>query len=33
VEEKDEVVRLVHQASYRNLSPEQAVAKLVGEGV
>lgn len=33
VEEKDEVVRLVNQPSYRNLSPEQAVAKLAGEGV
>lgn len=33
VAEKDEVVRLVNQPSYRNLSPEQAVAKLAGEGV
>lgn len=31
--EKDEVVRLVNQPAYRNLSPEQAVAKLAGEGV
>ena len=31
--EKDEVVRLVNQPPYRNLSPEQAVAKLAGEGV
>jgi putative transposase len=31
--EKDEVVRLVNQPTYRNLSPEQAVAKLAGEGV
>jgi transposase InsO family protein len=31
--EKDEVVRLVNQPAYRNLSPEQAVAKLASEGV
>ena len=31
--EKDEVVGLVNQPAYRNLSPEQAVAKLAGEGV
>lgn len=31
--EKDEVVRLVTQPAYRNLSPEQAVAKLAGEGL
>jgi putative transposase len=31
--EKDEIVRLVNQPAYRNLSPEQAVAKLAGEGV
>jgi len=31
--EKDEVVRLVNQPAYRNLSPEQAVAKLATEGV
>jgi putative transposase len=31
--EKDEVVRLVNQPVYRNLSPEQAVAKLASEGV
>lgn len=31
--EKDEVVRLVNQPTYRNLSPEQAVAKLAGEGI
>jgi len=31
--EKDEVVRLVNQPPYRNLSPEQAVAKLASEGV
>ena len=31
--EKDEVVRLVNQPSYRNLSPEQAVAKLASEGI
>jgi len=31
--EKDEVVRLVNQPAYRNLSPEQAVAKLAGEGI
>lgn len=31
--EKDEVVQLVNQPAYRNLSPEQAVAKLAGEGI
>jgi len=31
--EKDEVVRLVNQPEYRNLSPEQAVAKLASEGI
>jgi len=31
--EKDEVVRLVNQPAYRNLSPEQAVAKLASEGI
>lgn len=31
--EKDQVVRLVNQPAYRNLSPEQAVAKLAGEGI
>lgn len=31
--EKDEIVRLVNQPAYRNLSPEQAVAKLASEGV
>lgn len=31
--EKDEIVRLVNQPTYRNLSPEQAVAKLAGDGV
>lgn len=31
--EKDEVVRLANQPSYRNLSPEQVVAKLADEGV
>jgi transposase InsO family protein len=31
--EKDEVVRLLNRPAYRNLSPEQAVAKLATEGV
>lgn len=31
--EKDEVVRLVNQPAYRNLSPEQAVAKLASESI
>jgi transposase InsO family protein len=31
--EKDEIVRLVNQPAFRNLSPEQAVAKLASEGV
>jgi transposase InsO family protein len=31
--EKDEIVQLVNQPAYRNLSPEQAVAKLAGEGI
>jgi putative transposase len=31
--EKDEVVQLVNLPAYRNLSPEQAVAKLAGEGI
>ena len=30
--EKDEIVRLVNQPAYRNLSPEQAVAALASEG-
>jgi len=31
--EKDRIVQLVNQPAYRNLSPEQAVAKLAGEGI
>jgi transposase InsO family protein len=31
--EKDEIVRLANQPAYRNLSPEQVVAKLAAEGV
>lgn len=31
--EKDEVVQLVNQPAYRNLSPEQAIAKLASEGI
>ena len=30
--EKDQIVELVNQPTYRNLSPEQAVAKLASEG-
>jgi len=30
--EKDRVVELMNQAPYRNLTPEQAVAKLASEG-
>jgi len=30
--EKDEIVRLANQPAYRNLSPEQVVAKLADEG-
>lgn len=32
-DEKDEIVRLVNLPAYRNLSPEQAVAKLAAEGI
>ena len=31
-DEKDEIVRLANQPAYRNLSPEQVVAKLAAEG-
>jgi transposase InsO family protein len=31
--EKDEIVRLANQPAYRNLSPEQVVAKLAAEGI
>lgn len=31
--EKDEIVRLANQPAYRNLSPEQVVAKLADEGI